>query len=74
MLPLVLAISFLSPVGACADLSGRYVHAGEDNEVYVSIVLNPIRRFPTLLEHSIAGSRTACLSCSCEFLQVHGID
>jgi hypothetical protein len=38
MLPLVLAMAFLSPAGACADLSGRYVHAGEDNGVFVSII------------------------------------
>jgi hypothetical protein len=38
MLPLVLALAFLSQVGACKELSGRYVHAGEDNRVYVSIV------------------------------------
>ena len=37
MFPLVLAMAFLSPVGACADLTGQDVHAGEDNRVYVSI-------------------------------------
>lgn len=52
MFALVLAMAFVSPVGACADLSGRYVHAGDDNRVYVFIV------------HNNLGSIVAASSCA----------
>jgi hypothetical protein len=44
MLPLVFAMSFLSPASRCADLSGKYVHAGEDNGVWVSITRTQCER------------------------------
>jgi hypothetical protein len=37
MIPLVLAMSFLQQANGCANLSGKYAHAGEDNGAYVSI-------------------------------------
>jgi hypothetical protein len=57
MLPLVLAMSFLSPVGACADLSGRYVRQGEDNRVYVSIVQTGCERIAITWDKSLPPAR-----------------
>src|SRR5216684_4461865 len=57
MLALVLAMSFLSPVGACADLSGRYVHQGEDNRVYVSIVQTGCERIAITWDTSLPPAR-----------------
>ena len=44
MLPLVLAMSLLAPTRGCPNLSGKYVHAGEDNGVYVSITQSQCER------------------------------
>src|SRR5215470_1588609 len=44
MLPLVLAMSLLAPIRGCPNLSGKYVHAGEDNGVYVSITQSQCER------------------------------
>jgi hypothetical protein len=57
MLPLVLAMSFLSPVGGCADLSGRYVASGEDNGVYVSIVQTRCERIAITWDTSLPPAR-----------------
>jgi hypothetical protein len=57
ILPLVLAMSFLSPVGACGDLTGQYVHAGEDNEVYVSIVQTRCERIAITWDTSLPPAR-----------------
>ena len=44
MLPLVLAMSLLAPARGCPNLSGKYLHAGEDNGVYVSITQSQCER------------------------------
>ena len=44
MLPLILVMSFLSPASRCADLSGKYLHAGEDGGVVVSIAQTQCER------------------------------
>jgi hypothetical protein len=57
MLPLVLAMSFLSPASKCADLSGKYVHAGEDNGVYVSIAQMQCERIAITWDTSLPPAR-----------------
>jgi hypothetical protein len=57
ILPLVLAMSFLSPVGACADLSGRYVRAGEDGGLYVSIIQTGCERIAITWDGSLPPAR-----------------
>jgi hypothetical protein len=37
-------MSLLAPARGCANLSGEYVHAGEDNGVYVSITQSQCER------------------------------
>ena len=44
MIPLVLAMSFLSPATRCADLSGKYTGGGEDGPVYLSIAQTKCER------------------------------
>lgn len=44
MLPLILVMSFLAPAGGCANLSGKYIHAGEDGGTIVSIAQTQCER------------------------------
>jgi hypothetical protein len=44
MIPLILAMSLLQRPHECADLSGKYAHAGEDNGAYVSIAQTQCER------------------------------
>jgi hypothetical protein len=57
MLPLALAMSFLAPVGACADLSRRYVSAGEDGGLYVSIIQTGCERIAITWDGSLPPAR-----------------
>jgi hypothetical protein len=57
MLPLVFIMSLLSPVGKCADLSGRFVHAGEDGGLYVSIIQTGCERIAITWDGSLPPSR-----------------
>lgn len=51
MIPLVLAISFLVPRAKCVDLSGTYVHSGEENGSYVTIAQTRCERIVMTWAH-----------------------
>src|SRR5580765_2089347 len=44
MLPIILVMSFLAPARGCDNLSGKYIHAGEDGGSIVSIAQTQCER------------------------------